>query len=47
VSKNKIEEVEQLVEFRQCANTAFERKCNFRISPFYQVVQKHKLFDVA
>jgi len=23
------------------------KKCNFCISPFYQVVQKHKLFDVA
>ena len=22
-------------------------KCNFRVSPFYQVVQKHKLIDVA
>jgi len=22
-------------------------KCDFRVSPFYQVVQKHKLFEVA
>jgi len=22
-------------------------KCNFRVSPFYQVVRKLKLFDVA
>jgi len=22
-------------------------KCNFCVSPFYQVMQKHKLFDVA
>ena len=39
-----IEEIKQLVEFRQCTNTAFEGKCNFHVS---QVVQKHKLFDVA
>jgi len=25
-------------------NTAFEWKCDFRVSPFCQVVQKHKLF---
>jgi len=43
----KIEEIKQLVEFMQCTNTAFEGKYNFRISPFYQVVQKQKLFDVA
>ena len=36
----KIEEIKQLVEFRQCTNTAYE-------VPFYQLVQKHKLFDVA
>jgi len=28
-------------------NTAFEWKCDFRVSPFCQVVQKHKLFEVA
>jgi len=28
-------------------NTAFERKCDFRVCPFCQVVQKHKLFEVA
>jgi len=43
----KIEEIKQLVEFRQCTNTAFEGKCNFRISSFYRVVQKQKFFDVA
>jgi len=43
----KIEEIEQLVEFRQCTNTAFKGKCNFCVSLFYQVVQKHKIFDVA
>jgi len=35
-----------VVEFRQCTNTTFEGKCNSCVSPFYQVVQKHKLFDV-
>jgi len=39
----KIEEIKQLVEF----NTAFEWKCDFRVSPFCQVVQKHKLFEVT
>jgi len=39
--------MKQLVEFRQCTDTAFESKCGFRVSPFYQVVQKHKLFEVA
>jgi len=43
----KIKEIKQLVEFRQCTITAFEGKCNFYVFPFYQVVQKHKLFDVA
>jgi len=43
----KIEEIEHLVEVRQCTNTAFEEKCNFRVSLFYQVVQKHKLFGIA
>jgi len=43
----KIEEIKQLVEFKQCTNTAFEGKCNFCVFPFYQVVQKHKLFGVA
>jgi len=33
----KIEEMKQLVEFRQCSNTTFEAKCDFRVSPFYQV----------
>jgi len=46
-SVKKTEEIKKLVEFRQCTNTAFKGKCNFRVSPFYQVVQKHKLFDVA
>ena len=44
--KNTEEIKEQLVEFWQCTNTASE-KCNFRASPFCQVVQKHKLFEVA
>jgi len=43
----KIEEIKQLVEFSQCTNTAFGGKCNFHVSPFNQVVQKHKLFEVA
>ena len=43
----KTEEIKQLVEFRQCTNTAFEGKYNFRVSPFYQVAQKHKLFNAA
>jgi len=43
----KIEEIKQLVEFRQCTNKAFKGKMHFCVSPFYQVVQKHKLFDVA
>jgi len=43
-----IEEIKQrLVEFRQCTNTAFEWKCDFRVSPFYQVVQKHTSLEVA
>jgi len=40
-SSQKVEEI----ELRQYTNTAFEGKCNFRVSPFYQVVQKHKLSD--
>jgi len=40
----KIEVIKQLIEFRQCTNTAFEWKCDFRVSP---LVQKHKLFEVA
>ena len=43
----KIEEIKQLVEFRQCTDTAFKSKCDFRVSAFYQVVQKHKLFEVG
>jgi len=43
----KIEEIKQLVEFTQCINTAFEGKLHFCVSPFYQVVPKHKLFAVA
>jgi len=44
-----VEEIKQLlVEFWQCSvYTAFERKCDFSVFPFYQVVQKHKLFEVA
>jgi len=40
----KIEEIKQLVEFRQCTNTAFQGKMQLLCSPFYQVVQKHKLY---
>jgi len=40
----KIEEIKQVVECRQCSDTTFEWKCDFRVSQFYQVVQKHKLF---
>jgi len=47
LSVKNIEEIKQLVEFRQHTNTTFKRKMHFRVSPFYQVVQKHKLFDVA
>jgi len=36
-----------MVEFTQCTNKAFEGKLHFRVSLFYQVVQKYKLFDVA
>jgi len=39
--------IKQQVEFRQWTDTAFEWKCDFCVSPFYQVVQKHKLFEVA
>ena len=42
-----IEEIKQLVEFRQCTNTTLREKCNFRVFPFYEVVQKHKLIDVT
>jgi len=41
-----IDEIKQLVESRQCINTAFDGKCNFCVSPFYQVVQKNKVFDL-
>jgi len=46
---NKIEDIGQLVEFSQCTNTAYEWKMQyFRVSRFpLQVVQKHKLFEVA
>jgi len=43
----KIEEIKQLVEFRQYTNTAFEWKMQFSCFPVFQVVQKHKLFKVA
>jgi len=43
----KTEEIKQrLVEFWQCTNTASE-KCNFFVFPFCQVMQKHKLLEVA
>jgi len=42
------------ITFRQCCNTALgnaviqhlREKWNFRVSPFYQVLPKHKLFDL-
>jgi len=41
----KIEEIKQLVEFKQCTKYSISgENVNFRVSPFYQVVQKHKLF---
>jgi len=30
-----------------CNTVQLSEKCDFRVSPFCQVVQKHKLFDVA
>ena len=32
-----------------CARNTVQlsEKCDFRVSPFWQVVQKHKLFEVA
>ena len=32
-----------------CARNTVQlsKKCDFRVSPFFQVVQKHKLFEVA
>jgi len=38
-------EIKQLLKFRQCTNTALREKT--QVSPFYQVVQKRKLIDVA
>ena len=39
---------ERLVQFWQCTDTASEwKKCDFCVSPFCQVVLKHKLFEVA
>jgi len=44
----KIQEIKQLVEFRQCSNTAFEWKCNLRVSRILSdSAEKHKLFEVA
>jgi len=37
---NKIEEIKQLVEFRQCTNIySIDRKRNFRVSPFYRYTE--------
>jgi len=37
-----------MVELWQCTNIPYLReKCNFDVSSFCQVVQKHKLFEVA
>jgi len=48
VLSQKTEEIkEQRVEFWQCTDTTFEwKKCDFRVSPFFQVglVKKNKLF---
>jgi len=30
-----------------CDAIQVSEKCDFRVSPFWQVVQKHKLFEVA
>jgi len=30
-----------------CNTVQLSEKCDFRVSPFCQVVQKHKLFEVA
>ena len=30
-----------------CNRVQLSEKCNFRVSPFCHVVQKHKLFEVA
>jgi len=30
-----------------CIAVRLSEKCDFRVSPFWQVVQKHKLFEVA
>jgi len=30
-----------------CTTVQLSEKCDFRVSPFCQVVQKHKLFEVA
>jgi len=30
-----------------CNTAQLSEKCDFRVSPFCQVVQKHKLFEVA
>jgi len=43
----KTEEIKQRrVEFWQCTNRSSE-KCNFLSFPFCQVMQKHKLFELA
>jgi len=47
---NKTEEIKQrLVDCCQCTNKVIQHLsvCDFRVSPFCQVVQKHKLFEVA
>jgi len=31
----------------ECNTIQLSEKCDFRVSPFCQVVQKHKLFEVA
>jgi len=30
-----------------CNRVQLREKCDFHVSPFYQVVQKHKLFEMA
>ena len=30
-----------------CNAIQLSEKCDFRVSPFWQLVQKHKLFEVA
>jgi len=46
-SKRLKSKIKQLVEVNNALLEHLREKCNFRVSAFYQVVQKHKLCDVA